>query len=54
MLYVCNLLIATEQYSDWQIYKNIIFQISEKVRTNGLLPSKYKFFEKESFVIQKL
>ena len=46
MIYVPNSVIATELYYDWHIYKNIIFQISEKMRTNEPLLPKYKIFEK--------
>ena len=49
MIYVFNLVIATELYCDWQIYKNTVFQISEKARTNGPVPLKYKIFEKKNF-----
>ena len=46
MIYICNSVIATELHSDWEIYKNTISQILEKVGTTGPLPPKYKIFEK--------
>ena len=46
-MHVCNSAIATELYSDCYIYRNTIFQISEKVRTNGPIFSKYKISEKK-------
>ena len=46
MIYVCNSVIAIELFSDWQIYKNIIFEISEKVQTNDHYPLNIKFSKK--------
>ena len=54
MIHVCNSVIATELHFDCYIYENTNFQISEKVRTNGPLSSKYEIFEKMFFDPQNL